>query len=76
MNHHHQRLRINRVSNRRAYVVVEHEGGEQVIEVPPSFFARGVPSPGDYLLRSGLDGDLDWAPKDSAEAGGHVTLTH
>lgn len=74
--HQQQRMRINRVSNRRAYVMVEHEGGERVIDVPPSFFARGVPRPGDYLVRSGPDGDLDWMPKASAEAEHHVNLTY
>jgi hypothetical protein len=42
------------------------EGG--TFEVPDGFFARGMPAPGDYLVRYG-DGYLSWSPKQVFEDG-------
>jgi hypothetical protein len=38
------------------------------VEVPGNFFARGNPSPGDYLVRY-EDGYLSWSPKQAFEDG-------
>lgn len=38
------------------------------VEVEESFFARGTPAIGDYLVRYD-DGYLSWSPRDKFEAG-------
>jgi len=53
-------------------------GKPLLIEVPHDFFARGVPAPGDYLVRYNAGSDaaasvggtyLSWSPKAVFEAG-------
>lgn len=39
------------------------------LSVPDGFFARGVPSLGDYVVRYEPDGYLSWSPKAVFEAG-------
>ena len=39
------------------------------VVVPAEFFARGVPSKGDYLIRYLPDGYLSWSPKAVFEDG-------
>lgn len=46
---------------------VEIESSERVT-VPPSFFSRGTPATGDYLVRY-EDGYLSWSPKKAFEEG-------
>jgi hypothetical protein len=43
-------------------------GELDVYEVPSDFFARGVPEPGDYIVRY-ADGYLSWSPAIAFEAG-------
>ncbi len=51
------------------HVVVDLPDGKPVaVHVPASFFARGKPERGDYLVRY-EDGYLSWSPKKAFEEG-------
>lgn len=57
-------------------VLMEHNkvawstGNTNGVETTPdNFFARGVPEPGDYLVKDAPDGYLSWSPKAVFEAG-------
>ena len=39
------------------------------LPVEPGFFARGVPSKGDYVVRYLPDGYISWSPKSAFEDG-------
>ena len=61
-----------------AGVIADHQRAEdelqvvlddgELVAVPESFFARGDPGAGDYLVRY-EDGYLSWSPKAAFEAG-------
>lgn len=37
----------------------------RMIDVPPGFASRGMPSKGDFLVRYLPDGYLSWSPRDA-----------
>jgi hypothetical protein len=52
-----------------AYVVkISADGVEEDVTVPPAVFMRGVPAPGDYLVKY-EGGYISWSPKKAFEDG-------